>query len=338
MLSSPKSFAGAPDYAACRELIRTGSRSFYAASLLLPDDLRTAAYALYAFCRVSDDAVDASRDPAAALQRMRARLDDIYAGAPRGAVDRRLADVVRAYRLPRPLFDALLEGLAWDVEGRRYETLDALYAYAARVAGAVGAMMAGLMRVRAPAVIARACDLGLAMQLTNIARDVGEDAAMGRLYLPRAWMWEAGLDPDAWLTRPSFSPALASVIARLLDAADKLYARADLGIAALPPRVRPGMRAARLIYAEIGAELARRGYDSIAARTRVSASRKLSLMAQAYAPFSPILDAAPTPIPETQFLIESLAGAARPDPDESDVGDVAWLFQLFETLERRSAA
>ena len=95
--------------------------------------------------------------------------------------------------------DALFEGLQWDCEGRRYEDLEALHAYAARVAGAVGVMMALLMGVRDADALARACDLGVAMQLTNIARDVGEDARAGRLYLPLDWLREAGLDPAAFL-------------------------------------------------------------------------------------------------------------------------------------------
>ena len=91
-------------------------------------------------------------------------------------------------------------------EVRRYETLQDLDAYAARVAGSVGAMMTLVMGQRAPEIVARACDLGVAMQLTNIARDVGEDARAGRLYLPLQWLREAGIDPDAWLAKPVFTP------------------------------------------------------------------------------------------------------------------------------------
>jgi 15-cis-phytoene synthase len=103
--------------------------------------------------------------------------------------------------LPRELPAALLEGFAWDAAGRYYETIDELHDYCARVAGSVGAMMALIMGVKNKQVLARACELGNAMQLTNIARDVGEDARNGRLYLPRSWMREAGIDPQAWLAR-----------------------------------------------------------------------------------------------------------------------------------------
>ena len=105
-------------------------------------------------------------------------------------------------------------------------SLEALHGYAARVAGTVGVMMTLLMGVRDAAALARACDLGVAMQLTNIARDVGEDARAGRLYLPLDWLDEAGVDRDRFLAAPAPSPALARVVARLLAEADRLYARA----------------------------------------------------------------------------------------------------------------
>ena len=133
------------------------------------------------------------------------------------------------------------------------ENLDDVQAYAARVAGSVGAMMTVLMGIRDPATLARACDLGVAMQLTNIARDVGEDARSGRLYLPRAWLRAEGIDPDAWLAAPIFTPAIGHVVARLLRAADQLYRRAEDGIAGLPRGCRPAIFAARHIYAAIGA-------------------------------------------------------------------------------------
>ncbi|MEW5323935.1 squalene/phytoene synthase family protein, partial [Geobacillus thermoleovorans] len=83
-------------------------------------------------------------------------------------------------------------------------------------------------------LVARACDLGVAMQLTNIARDVGEDARMGRIYLPATWLREAGIDPVRWLENPTFSPGLQTVVSRLLHTADTFYARSDPAIAALP--------------------------------------------------------------------------------------------------------
>ena len=110
--------------------------------------------------------------------------------------------------------------------------MEDLHDYAARVAGTVGAMMALVMETRDPRSLARACELGVAMQLTNIARDVGEDARNGRLYLPLAWMREAGLDPEAWLAAPQFVQRLARVVSRLLAEADACTHAANAASAA----------------------------------------------------------------------------------------------------------
>ncbi|MCX7890700.1 MAG: squalene/phytoene synthase family protein, partial [Rhodobacteraceae bacterium] len=158
-----KNHASAEDIAACRNLLRGGSRSFYAASFLLPPRFRDPAMALYAFCRIADDAIDCVGDDpvlqAEALARLHGRLERIYAGCPiDDPADRALADVVHPFAVPKRLFEALLEGFAWDAEGRRYENLSGVYAYSARVAGTVGAMMAALMGARTEALVARACD------------------------------------------------------------------------------------------------------------------------------------------------------------------------------------
>ncbi len=267
------------DIAACRSLLKGGSRTFHAVSLVLPRKVADPAIALYAFCRLADDAVDLGQDRAAAVEALRSRLDQVYRGQPCAhPADRAFAAVVQQFAIPRALPEALLEGFAWDATSRRYQTLDELTDYAARVAGSVGAMMTLVMGPRAPDIVARACDLGVAMQLTNIARDVGEDARAGRLYLPLLWLRDAGIDPDAWLAQPTFTPEIAGIVARLLDAADVLYARAGAGIAHLPGRCRPGIHAARALYAEIGREVERAGRNSITQRAVVSSRRKIAVM------------------------------------------------------------
>jgi 15-cis-phytoene synthase len=152
------------DYQTCQELMRGGSKTFFAASRLLPSRVRGPAIALYAFCRVADDAIDFSGDRVVALAGLNERLRRIYAGEPMAfAPDRALAAVVRDFDMPLELVSALLEGFEWDAEGRRYETIEDLQAYGARVAGSVGAMMAVVMRTRGEQALARACDLGVAM-------------------------------------------------------------------------------------------------------------------------------------------------------------------------------
>jgi phytoene synthase len=232
---------------------------------------------------VTDDLVD--EDPLASLRTidgMRARLERAYAGRPENdAVDRALAALFATTPIPPALPLALFEGMQWDILGRRYETLGDLQAYAARVAGSVGAMMTLIMGARGEEVLARACDLGVAMQLTNVARDVGEDARRGRLYLPAAWMECEGIDADRWLATPRPSDGLSRVVAKLLEHADVLYCRADHGVSLLPRGCRVAIRAARLVYADIGRSVARAGFDSVTRRASVTTWRKMWLLARA---------------------------------------------------------
>jgi 15-cis-phytoene synthase len=334
------------DMVTCRALLRGGSRTFHAASKVLPRRVADPAIALYAFCRLADDAVDLGNDRAAAVARLRERLDRAYHGQPMEmAADRVFADVVMKFGIPRQLPEALLEGLAWDAEVRRYETLHDLTAYAARVAGAVGAMMTLVMGQRSPEIVARACDLGVAMQFTNIARDVGEDARAGRLYLPLSWLREAGIDPEEWLANPGFTPDIAAIVQRLLDAADVLYARATLGIANLPVGCRPGIYAARALYAEIGRELERGGLDSVAKRAVVSTSRKLAVLARMlvllereWRPAKKFGDRT-AELEETRFLVDAVAATPLREAVKTQIrpieDKVVWVIDLFARLERR---
>ncbi len=308
------------DLAACRAAIRTGSLSFHAASRLLPPSVRDPALALYAFCRLADDAVDEGRDKTGAVLRLRDRLDRVYQSRPVDAApDRAFAAVVERFEMPRALPDALLEGMAWDATGRRYADLSGVLAYSARVAAAVGAMMCVLMRVRDADALARACDLGLAMQLTNIARDVGEDARAGRLYLPLDWLTAEDVDPDAFLADPRPTPAIRAATARLLAKAARLYIRSEAGVPALPLACRPGILAARAIYAGIGTAVARNDHDSIGARARTTKAQKLGwlVLATAKAGATTLMPRPATlharPEPETAFLVQAAArqGPAR---------------------------
>ena len=325
------------DLAACRAALRNGSRTFLAASLLLPRAVHEPASALYAFCRLADDAIDEPDRRAGAVQRLRERLRLAYAGNPLDdPADRALARVVLRYGIPAALFDALLEGFEWDLADRRYDSLEALLDYAARVAGTVGAMMALLMGANTPAALARACDLGVAMQLSNIARDVGEDARMGRLYLPRDWLWEAGIDPEAWLARPHYNAALGAVVERLLAAAEVLYARVGAGVACLPLACRPGINAARFLYAEIGHEVARRGHDSVGSRARVSRGRKTTLLLRALVDLLPASGAlSMPPLEANRMLVDAAAATTERKPRKGLRERAVWTCELFARLEQR---
>jgi len=324
---------------ACRALIRHGSHSFFLSSLLLPQRVAVPATALYAFCRVADDLIDGAASDGTgggeeAMTALRARLDAIYAGRPGPHdEDRAMAEVVERFALPRAMPEALLEGLTWDAAGRRYATLSELYDYAARVAGCVGAMMTLIMGTSDARAVARACDLGVAMQLTNIARDVGEDARMGRLYLPRDWFREAGLEADEWLSNPRPDARVAAMTRRLLGYADMLYARSEAGVRLLPLSCRPGIRAARLIYADIGREVRRAGYDNVSTRAVVPMKRKVSLLGRALLSV-PMGESdaeqdalAWPPLSETRYLLDDIDSVPHKPRIE-------WLVDLFSTLHR----
>lgn len=292
------------DLLECYAHLKAGSKSFSVASLLLPPETRPATAALYAFCRVADDAVDEGGG-AAGLAEIRQRLDGIYANTPiDDPVDRAFTSVVQGYAIPRPVLELLLEGFAWDVGERAYETIDDTVAYGVRVASTVGVMMTLIMGRTDRATLARAADLGVAMQLTNIARDVGEDARNGRVYLPAAWLREAGVDRATLGAEPVFTPALGQVVARLLAEADGYYARARTGIGRLPWRCRFAIRAASLIYRDIGRVIRARGYDSVSGRAWTSASRKVWLLARSAGAgvWTPRLDLSPPPAPVAPLI------------------------------------
>lgn len=309
----------------------------------MPQRIRTPAYALYAFCRLSDDAVDAKDAPRDAVERLRERLDLAYAEKPRAIpADRAFADMVQRYQMPRALPEALLEGLQWDSEGWSPKTLSDTYAYSARVAAAVGAMMTVLMGERDTDTLARACDLGVAMQLTNIARDVGEDARNGRTYLPRDWLEEVGIDIDAFLANPQFDDRIAFCVERLLETADTLYDRAVGGIAALPGDCRPAIHAARLIYREIGRKVAANGYNSIDQRAFVSKQRKLVLLGTACNAAVWTSHNAPAPaLAETAYLVDAVPpfdaarGGYLPAPDARPISRILHILEQMERRERQ---
>ncbi len=280
----------------CRAWIAEHSKSFYLSSLLFPRRVREAAWALYAFCRRADDAVDETGEHgsgptperAVALRRvdsLRRRLDraygdgdDVATDSPDAVIDRAFARIARRYAIDRALPEALLDGMAMDAEDRRYRTIDELYLYCFRVAATVGLMMSRVMGVSDDRAYARATDLGVAMQLTNIARDVGEDARRGRVYLPDDLLAEHQIDRQAVLSAHSASNELRQAVRQLLERADAHYRAADLGVPLLPRSCRWAIASARRIYAAIGDAVARRGWDSITGRARVGLAKKLWLV------------------------------------------------------------
>jgi phytoene synthase len=171
------------------------------------------------------------------------------------------------------------------------------------------------------------------MQLTNIARDVGEDARNGRVYLPLDWLAEAGVAPDDVLS----SPAVRPLVGRLLKEADTLYLHSLSGIAMLPAACRPSIHAARLLYAEIGREVERNGCDSVTRRAVVSTRRKLLGLGQALAACLASAPASAQPaLPQAQFLVDAVALAGTPRLPPRTLDERAqWLTDLFTRLEKQ---
>jgi phytoene synthase len=267
-------------------VIRVHSRSFHAASMLLPGSVRDAAVATYAFCRGADDDVDAAGSEAAARERHRRtrdRLARIYAGdAMDTPVARGFAWVVHGKQIPRAEPEALLDGMAQDVGEVRIADEQALLLYCYRAAGVVGRMMSRIMDRPAADALRRAVDLGIAMQLTNIARDVGEDARCGRVYLPGTWLAAAG-SSFAEVLAGVPTPAVQSVNLRVLALAEDYYASGIAGICLLPARCRPAILGAAQLYRAIGRRVRARAGDGITTRARVGAPAKLALLGSAIA-------------------------------------------------------
>jgi phytoene synthase len=271
-----------------RDSIEQGSKSFAAAARLFDPATRDSVSLLYAWCRHCDDVIDgqvlgfarAERDPTTPqqrLQRLVALTEAAYAGAALDdPVFQAFARVVRRHGIDRRYPLDLLEGFRFDVEGAGYETLEDTLRYCYHVAGVVGVMMAQIMGVRDEPTVDRACDLGLAFQLTNIARDIAEDAANGRCYIPAAWLQKEGVGRDMLLS-PAHAAAASRLSARLVDAAEPYYESALIGIRRLPLRSAWAIAAARNVYRAIGSELVRRGERAALQRVTTSPRQKVLL-------------------------------------------------------------
>jgi len=269
-----------------RAILGQRSKSFALASRLLPKAMRDDAALLYAYCRRADDAVDGIALPEARrrLDALFEELRSIYAGElQREPLAAAFQELVHRRGIPEEHPRDLLLGMQSDLGSVRMQTLDDVLLYSYRVAGVVGLMMCTMLDIEDRRATKNAVHLGIAMQLTNICRDVREDLELGRVYLPAEVLVVSGgagfgeaPDRSARYTRP-----LARSVERLLSLADRYYRSADRGIAALPFRAALAVRTARLVYAEIGTEIARRGYRVLEGRAVVSPLRKLGLVLRA---------------------------------------------------------
>jgi len=277
--------------------ISKGSKSFALASFFFDRVTRADVQMLYAWCRHCDDVIDGqdlggdapditlSADEQA--RRLAGLRRDTLAALEGRAVGHPAFDgfslVAQRHQIPTVYPMDLLEGFAKDVARNRYETLDDTLSYCYGVAGAVGIMMAIVMGAdpENEALLDRACDLGLAFQLTNIARDIVDDAKAGRIYLPTEFLEDAGLAADPTvILNPDNRFALAHAVSRLLQEADLYYASATEGIPDLRPRAAAAIASARNIYRDIGRLIRNRGPRAWDDRAHTSKPRKLWLAAR----------------------------------------------------------
>jgi phytoene synthase len=285
-----------------RAIIRKHSKSFSLASLLLGPATRDDAVALYAYCRRADDAIDLvpAAEADASVLRLERELDDVYAG--RACAEPVLTEFQRLVfekRIPRAYPQALLEGFRADASGASYETIHDLYRYCWCVAGSVGAMMCHVTGVSRERAVVHGVHLGMAMQLTNICRDVAEDWQHGRLYLPRDMAPGLGQLERSRQLPPAHLGVIARAVRRLLAAADVLYRSGDAGLPYLGFRSRVAVASARRLYSAIGERILAGSADARAGRAVVPARSKLWRVGAACASSVGIAATAPRFTPAT---------------------------------------
>lgn len=266
----------------CRGMITKGSKSFSLAARLFDSETRDAAFFLYGWCRYCDDQVDQAgmEESREQLEQRLRTLAEATRSAFSGAAQEQavfiaMQYIVRRYSIPAHYALELIEGMAMDARSTRYQTFNDLLLYCYRVAGTVGLMMSHVMGLRDEQALKHAADLGMAMQLTNIARDITEDAEMGRIYLPIQWIEEAGMVPEE-IAAPKNRQKLALVTRRLLREAERYYVSGDAGLWHLSFRSACAVAAARHVYAAIGSLLLLKGSSAWDQRTYVTGPQKIS--------------------------------------------------------------
>jgi len=263
-------------YARCRELARRHGKTYYWSTMLLPKVKRHHVWALYAFCRHADDIVDDLGDAPveareAALDDLRRRFfADVDAGRSDDPVLAAVVHTVRAFGHDLGCFDRFLRSMAMDLSVATYETWDDLLVYMDGSAAVIGEMMLPILEPLTPAAVEPARDLGLAFQLTNFLRDVGEDLDRGRVYVPQEDLRKFGADP----CRRTVDVPWRDLVRFEVDRCRRLYESADDGIAMLPPASARCVRAARVLYSEILDRIERNGFDVFSKRASVPAWRK----------------------------------------------------------------
>lgn len=263
----------------CRQITKQHAKNFYYAFLFLPRRKREAIYAVYAFCRYCDDIVDEEHlavSPQALLAEWRQELERCYAGKPTHIITWALHRVITAYAIPKHYFEELIDGVAMDLTIQRYPTFTDLKPYCYRVASVIGLICIEIFGYAHPGVRTYARDIGIALQLTNIMRDVKEDAERGRIYLPLEDL-QAFKYTEASLLAHRYTPEFANLMAFQAQRALDYYRKAQAAI-------QPGDKAALIapeimaaIYRATLRKITRRHYDVFKGRVSLPIISKIAI-------------------------------------------------------------
>ena len=261
----------------CQEKAANSGSSFYYSFLFLPTEKRRAIMALYAFCREVDDIVDECSDPFVAKAKLgwwRSEIENVFSGKPEHPVGQALQPVVLEHNLPIELFNEIMDGMEMDLTVARYPDFKSLQLYCYRVASAVGLLSAEIFGVEDRKTLDYAHDLGIALQLTNIIRDVGEDARRNRIYIPMDEMAGYGVSASSILNAQGLEN-FEKLMAFQIDRAKSYYAKA---MGALPEKdrknQRPGLVMAA-IYSALLDEIAKDPSSVLKCRTSLTPVRKI---------------------------------------------------------------
>jgi len=268
----------------CTAFTKTSGSNFYYSFLFLPKANREAMYTVYAFCKAVDSAVDeppAGSNPQEELSRWRAELDAVYQGTPNWPITISLADHVKRLSIPKGYFEELIKGVEMDLTMTRYRTFDELSHYCYRVASVVGLICLHIFGVTAARAQDYAVNLGMAFQLTNILRDLGADAAQGRIYLPQDDLRACGYS-EAALLQKQVSPELTALVRQEAARAHHYYAKAHAALMSLPRHERRALTVAEImrgIYFRVLQKVERTDHQVFGPRIRLSTGHRLAVAA-----------------------------------------------------------
>ena len=271
-------------YTYCTDLTRSRARNFYYAFITLPKEKRKAIYAAYTFCRLSDDYSDEEiplDEKATLLSGLHRDLDQAFEGTPGSPVFAALLDSCRKFGIPKDYFHEIISGVEMDLTTNSYQNFEDLYQYCYRVASVVGLVCIEIFEYTDPKAKEFATDMGIAMQMTNILRDIEEDCGRGRVYLPQNELAEYGVTPEA-LQAGDTGPEYRAMMAQQVSRAREYFDRSAGLLPLLAPRSRLCPAVLRALYSALLDRIEARDYNVFGKRVALSSREKLGLTARVW--------------------------------------------------------